>query len=249
MWAIAHGVIEHNLKRAMILGLIAAAAVFIWMSVDPYVSKYDLEVGELTPTRYAMLCSLVITMVVLINELPKEMSVKFHLLILSKPISRLDYLLGKIFGLYVVGIVTVTALAFIAFAAMLFQCEEGVPLNQNLILPLCHYILYLWIFCVTAGIAGAFLSEAFCLIIVGIALTASYVVGLIPSIRDAGVSAGAGLFLKLCYYMVPNYQYFGSSNFNDYSPLTLLYLFLYVLGYTGILLPTAISNFEKRSFT
>ena len=249
MWAIAHGVIEHNLKRSMILGLIIASSIFIWISVDPYLSHYDLEIGELTPTRYAMLCSVIISLVVLINELPKEMSVKFHLLVLSKPISRYDYLVGKIIGLYIVGIVTVTTLTTVAFTAMLFQCEEQVPLNSNLILPLLHYLLYLWIFSVTAGVSGAFLSEAFCLIIIGMALTASYVVGLIPSIREAGVGAGAGLFLKMCYYLVPNYQYFGSSNFSNYSPLTLLYLTLYVIGYTGIILPTAISNFEKRSFT
>jgi ABC-type Na+ efflux pump permease subunit len=249
MWAIAHGVIEHNLKRGMILGLIIGAAIFIWLNVDPYYSKYDFEIGELSPTKYAMFCSVIITLVVLINELPKEMSVKFHLLILSKPISRLDYLLGKIIGLYVVSVVTICILTTVAFTAMMFQCEEAVSLNPNFLLPLMHYVLYLWIFCVTAGVAGAFLSEAFCLIIIGMALTASYIVGLIPSIREAGVGAGAGLFLKLCYYMVPNYQYFGSSNFHDYSPLTLLYLAFYVMGYTGIILPTAISNFEKRSFT
>lgn len=249
MWAIAHGVIEHNLKRSMVLGLICAASIFIWLNVDPYFSHYDLEVGELTPTRYAMLCSVIITLVVLINELPKEMSVKFHLLVLSKPISRVDYLVGKILGLYVVGVVTVTVLTTVAFTAMMFQCEEQVPLNSNLILPLIHYLLYLWIFSVSAGVAGAFLSEAFCLIIIGMVLTASYIVGLIPSIREAGVGAGAGLFLKICYYLVPNYQYFGSSNFSDYNPLTVLYLLVYVLGYTGIILPMAISNFEKRSFT
>ena len=249
MWTIAHGVIEHNLKKGMILGLVIAASIFIWLNVDPYFSKYDLEIGELTPTRYAMLLSVVIVLVVLINELPKEMSVKFHLLLLSKPISRLDYLLGKIIGLYLIAVIIVAILTTIAFTAMMFQCEENVPLNPNFILPLLHYLLYLWIFSVTAGVAGAFLSEAFCLIIIGIALTASYIVGLIPSIREAGVSAGTGLFLKICYYIVPNYQYFGSSNFSDDNHLTLLYLTLYVLGYTGIILPTAIANFEKRSFT
>jgi ABC-type transport system involved in multi-copper enzyme maturation permease subunit len=249
MWAIAHSLVLHNLRRSQILGMALAVMILIWATVDPFVSAHDLKLGDLWPSRAALWGTIIITLVVVLQELPKEMSSRFHLILLSKPISRYDYLMGKILGLFLFSSIYVSGLVLFSFLAQFLQCEDSVDMMSNLVLPWFHYVLYLWLFCVIAGVSGAFLSEAFSLIAIAVVLACSYAVGLLPMLKDSGeVGIGLGLLLKMVYYLVPNFQYFGPSNFDTYGFVAPLYLLVYVAGYTVLVLPLALLKFERQSF-
>ena len=236
MWAIAHGLIIHNVRRSQILAMLGFAMLIIWSSVDAFIAEEDLARGDLWTSRLALWSSLVISLFVVLQELPKEMASRFHLILLSKPITRYDYLLGKL-------------LILVSFLSLFLQCEEETPLFSNLVIPWFHYGLYLWLFSLTACLCGAFLSEAFCLIGVGMVLTGSYAVGLLPALREeGGLGAGTGLLMSFVYYCVPNFQYFSPSSFEDYGGMASIYLMVYVVGYTGIVLPLSLKKFDELSF-
>ena len=231
------------------MGLALVAMVLIWSSIDPFVSAVDLKLGDLWPSRQALWAAIAMTLIVVLQELPKEMDSRFHLVLLSKPISRYDYLLGKIIGIYMFSAIIMTGLVVFAFVSAWLQCEHGVFIGANLFLPWFHYMLYLWLFSVVAGIAGAFLSEAFCLMAVAMVLAGSYSVGILPMLKESGdFGTGMGLMFKVLYYMVPNFQYFGPSNFDTYGFSAPMYLILYVVGYTLLVLPLALKKFEQQSF-
>jgi hypothetical protein len=80
-------------------------------------------------------------------------------------------------------------------------------------------------------------------------LSGSYAVGLLPALRQEGsMGAGTGLLMSLVYYCVPNFQYFGPSSYEDYSGMASIYLLIYVVGYTGIVLPLSLKKFDELSF-
>lgn len=249
MWPIAQGVFIHNIHRGHVITMVLVALGLIWTSVDPFVTYEDLSLGDLWTSRLALWSSLVIVLVVVLQELPKEMSSRFHLILLSKPISRFDYVLGKLLGLYAFGMAVLTVLVSLSYLSFFLQCEEDVPLGANFLLPWFHYSMYLWLFCVTTTICGAFLSEAFCLIGIAMVTIGSYVVGILPAMVEGGEVGGlGGLLMSMVYYVVPNFQYFGPSHFQDYGVMAPVYLLIYVIGYSGLVLPLALRQFSRISF-
>jgi len=208
MWPIAHGLIIHNIKRPQVIGMALVAALLIWSSVDPFVVEDDLLIGDLWTTRLSLWSTLVICLTVVLQELPKEMTSRFHLILLSKPITRQGYIMGKVIGLFLFGLVVLSSLVFFSYISSFLQCDEDVALVPNLIMPWFHYALYIWLFSVVACLCGAFLNEAFCLIGIGVVFAGSYAVGLLPALREeAGLGALSGLLMGLIYYLVPNFQY------------------------------------------
>lgn len=249
MQAIAISLILHNIFRGHIVAMALVSAVLIWSSVDPYLSALDLSLGDLWHTRLALWSTIVISIVVLLQELPKEMSSKFHLILLSKPISRYGYLLGKLLGVYGFSMIHLSVLMLFSYLSASLHCHEPVPIVQNLALPWLHYGLYLWLFSLVSVVSGAFLNEAFCLMSLGVFLTGSYAIGMLSAISEgADLSLIASLCLKLVYHGFPNFQYFGLSHYETYGVFTPFYMFVYVAGYTGMILPCALKKFEELSF-
>lgn len=248
MWPILSSVVLHNIHRGAVRILILGVMALIWSNIDPLTSDHDLKLGDLFPTQLALFGSLVVAMFVTLQELPMEMNSRFHLILLSKPISRTDYLLGKIIGIFALGGIVVTITTIFAFIAMTIQCKSEVPLMSNLLLPLFHYLLFIWVFAVAAGVAGAFLSEALCIMLTCFVFAATIAVSLIPIFLEDNLPWGAGWLLKLIYYLVPNSYYFSPGKFSEYTMTTPFLVTLYALGYTGVVLPTAIRNFNRISF-
>lgn len=249
MWAIAQSVVIHNFKRSESLFIAIVSMVVIWFFTDPLLPLADIERGELFPNSLALFASIVLLFFVLLQELPKEMSCKFHLILLSKPLTRMDYLFGKIVGIYLFSWLYLLICLSFSYVSMMMQFDTEVPFESNWLKPLLHYSLYLWLLSVISALAGAFMGEAFCIIVIGITLVMSYVIGLIPSIIEREISFSASIFLKIIYYIVPNFMYFGPKNFENYSYSTLLYLAVYVVGYTGLILPIGIRRFNQLSFS
>jgi ABC-type transport system involved in multi-copper enzyme maturation permease subunit len=249
MWAIAHGLIIHNVRRSQVLGMLSFAVLIIWSSVDSFVAEEDLARGDLWSSRLALWSTLVITLFVVLQELPKEMASRFHLILLSKPITRYDYIIGKLLGVFSLSMMALSVLVAVSYLSLFLQCEDEVPFVANFLVPWFHYGLYCWLFALTACLCGAFLSEAFCLIGIGMVFAGSYAVGLLPALREeAGVGAGSSLLMSFVYYAVPNFQYFGPSSFEDYGGMASIYLLIYVTGYTGIVLPLSLKKFDELSF-
>ncbi len=241
-------VVLHNSRRAAVWFILAALWALIWFNTDPYAPAADLRRGDLVPCALAFYGSLVLALFVTIQELPMEMHCRFHLILLSKPISRTDYLVGKIIGIFCFGALVLAVTVPFAWLSQALQCEAEVPLLANLVKPLIHYTLYLWFFSVVAGITGAFMSEAFCMMITVFVFAGSIAVSLIPSILEKKVNLGAEILLRAIYYMAPNIFYFRPQHYQEYSFYTPLLVAVYALAYSGLILPVAIRRFNQISF-
>lgn len=248
MWAIAQSVVIHNIKLSGFWGLMLCFAFGIYTLIDPFTPADELERGSLTATFFALIGAVITLLFVVLNELPKEISSKSHLLILSKPITRMDYFLGKIIGVFLFASISLALLVAFAYVSLVYHCEHQVPLLQNCIFPFFHYLLFLWMVSLLAGIIGVFLSEAMCIMISFFLLIGSYAIGLVPVLLEKELSLSAGIFLKGIYFFFPNFQYYELSEYEHYGWFSFFLLGIYSLGYTGIALPISLKYFEKKSF-
>ncbi len=249
MWPILYGAVMHNLKRGSAWAIIAVLVGMSWFNTTEFTSQRDLAIGDLLPSNIALYGGVVLLVYVCLQELCMEMNSKFHLILLSKPISRDGYFLGKTLGVFCFTAIGVTIVLFSAYFFMSIRCREPVPLMANLILPWAHYLLCIWYFSVVATVAGLFLPEAFYIMTIAVMVVMSIVVSLIPSLLAKAVPGSLGLLFKGFYYIAPNIWYFHSGNYVEYNFYTYPLLVLYTLGYTGILLPPAMKRFRTISFT
>ena len=247
MKAIALGFFIHNYRRGPVLLIFLATAGMIYSSVDEYTAAADLQIGDLWTSRLALWGTMVLILAAVLQELPKEMSSRFHLILLSKPIGRSGYLLGKLVGSYMFAIFCLTILLAISYGSLVMQCREVAPITTNFLWPWIHYSLFLWLFCLIAVLSGAFLGEAFCIMAVAGFVALSFGVGLLPALLQA--SGLSMIWLRAFYYAVPNFQYFGPSNFDQYDIFAPICVALYIVGYSGLILPLGLFRFERISFT
>ncbi|MBF0243824.1 MAG: hypothetical protein HQL31_00945 [Planctomycetes bacterium] len=211
-------------------------------------SGQDLLRGDLMGSSIAFYASLFIVLIIAMQELPKEIQAKSHLLLLSKSISRSGYLMGKIVGIFMFGVLCLMVACASAYGALVMSCRHEVPFLANFFWPFMHYSLFIWIFSVITGISGAFLNEAFCALGGGFCLVGSYAIGLIPGIAEKTHDSGAVILLKSIYYIVPNIWYYRPGHYLNFDGFNFLTLVLYTLGYSGVLLPLALVKFKKISF-
>jgi len=172
--------------------------------------------------------------------------------ILSKPVRRAEFILGKYFGLLLTLVIN-TAVMTAGFYAALFYQKRTLAVADLIVLQAVYFILLQ--FALVIGLAVLFsclttpvLSAVFTFCV--------YVIGnFLANIRWFGQETGSALIEKatmVLYYLLPN--------FGDFNVITLVahgqrvpgYLLLsnslYALLYVTILISAAILIFEKREF-
>jgi hypothetical protein len=250
MWAIWDSVVRHNLKRGAIYTVAAMVCVAIYSFTDSFFTLQDLAKGNLAPTETAVYGGLLILLFIVLNELPIEISSKSHLLILSKPISRNAYVLGKVLGCFTLSFLFLCFFLCVAYGCLVMQCEFDVPLMNNLYKPAFHFSCYLWVISVVSCICGLFLSEAFTIMILGFYIAGSFFIGILPSVLSkAGGGGSLEVLVKTIYFMFPNFQFFIAAEYQDYNSDIAIYMILYCIGISLFLLPITMNKFNKISFS
>ncbi len=184
-----------------------------------------------------------------INLVYKEIDKKTIYNILSKPINRDSFILGKFFGLALTVLVALVAMMLIFFFFLFLNTRT---LSLNLLL---HFILFYFELLILIGISLLFssfstpiLSSIFtiCIYLIGkVTWTFNYFK---PMIASRPIK----LFTYLVYYLVPNLEKF---NIRDQlvlqeavPPQQIFYSIFYASGYILFLLTLTIVIFRKRQF-
>ncbi len=195
---------------------------------------------------------LLISIFIGIDLVSKEIERRTIYNILSKPVSRPEFILGKYLGLLLTLLVN-TAVMTAGFYGALFYQKHALGLGDFVFLGAVYFILLqlaivvgiaLVFSCVSTPVLSAVYT--FCLYVIG---------NFTPDLRAFGQEAHSALFGTVCdilYYLLPNF-----GNFNVISQVAHAqkipgYLWvgnsLYALLYITILLGMAVLVFEEREF-
>ncbi len=183
-----------------------------------------------------------------ISLVSKEIDKRTIYTILSKPIRRSEFLLGKYVGLLITLLVNTTVMSAF-FGATLWTM--GAPVPGEIFATIG--MIYVELMLVTA--VGLFFSTFTTATLSAIFTIAVYVIGhlsgdLIGLAKKA--SAGGSWMLQFVYYALPNLENF---NFKGYAshlvpipPSLIGFGLLYGLVYTAVLLSLANAIFRSREF-
>jgi ABC-type transport system involved in multi-copper enzyme maturation permease subunit len=172
--------------------------------------------------------------------------------ILSKPVRRFEFIIGKYLGLLLTLVVN-TAIMTGGFYLVLYYVERHLGREDLLPLEAIYLILLqfaiivgfaLLFSCISTPILSAFFT--FCLYVVG---------NFLGDIRWLGHESGSAIFEKataLLYYLLPNFSNFQVISQAAHGEAVPSYLLtsgsLYALLYVTILISASILIFEEREF-
>lgn len=222
--------------------LFLVAYVMVWISAGQQVRvTTDLGLASLT------VFGVVIAVFIGIRLLSKETERRTLYNVLSKPVSRAEFLLGKYLGLALT-LAVALAIMTVALYVVLFLLSRRVEGA----VALAVYLVYWQILLVTAlallfsTFTTAFLSAVFTVFL--------YVAGQfsadLRALERVIPSPGLARLARVAYYLIPNFGNFdvkGRVVHADPIPATLVGLAsLYGLLYVGALLLLAIAVFRRR---
>jgi ABC-2 type transport system permease protein len=189
-----------------------------------------------------------ITILIGINLIFREMEKRTIFLILSKPVKRYQFLLGKFLGLAVILLLVLVTLGILFYLVLILK-GDGSPR-----LVLAFYFIYLeWL--IIAGIAILFSSFSTPLLSIMLTLSAFFMGHLTESLlmlRDRIPSGGGSTILSALFYFLPNLELFNvRTQLVHNIPVSWNYFLesgVYGLLYLSALLLIAIQIFQRKDF-
>lgn len=184
------------------------------------------------------------------NLINKEIEKRTILVLIAKPISRVEFILGKHFGLSAVLVVLVVAMTII-YLILLSLAQISYPIGSILI-SLVFLCLQLFLLTAVAIAFGVFTSS----ILATLLSLGVYLMGQISrdilALGKLSQNPGLERLTKFIYLFLPDLSRLNLKNTAVYdilpSPAELLANALYAICYTVFLLVVAILIFSKRQF-
>ena len=181
-------------------------------------------------------------------EIPRDISSDLILILLSKPIRKLSYMLGKYFGMLILCLSLYGASLAVIFIAHKFQTGEFYPLL--LMLKQLYLILAFLPFCGMIIMISCFTGELAAMVISFIYLMFSLSFSFLPiavAMLPKGVAGYAGAAGFIIYYLFPNFIFY----FQDFKMFGLVFfmLLIYSFSLSIIFLLIAVGRLETRDYS
>lgn len=262
IWAIGMATFKGGLRDRLIQSLLMAGLCFLISTVvfSSFSMRQTLEVAINYGLAVVQTLAILITLFLGLNLLSREIETRAGHGILSQPLSRTQYLLGKFFGLALLCCVIVFFLAFCSVAGVLLVKIAGQEAQ-----PICWgnfgvAIFGILLMSLLLGAAGLlFSSVATSATLPFLATIAVWFIGqstqAVKNYLDAGL-AGQSItplvktIITAVYYFFPNLSLLDFKVYAIYSlplpPAQVGYALAYGLVYTAVLLCIATRIFEAK---
>ncbi len=200
------------------------------------------------------LFGVLISVVVGIGLVYKEIEKRTIYTILSKPISRPNFILGKFFGLMFTLLVNVAVMTVVFYALLWYQTTTYYPHAINIVLLKAIFLTLFELMVITSvaiffsSFSTPFLSGAFTLSV--------WVIGhMTANIKELGMkseSVGIQYFTQGLYYILPNLESFNIRarvvHKMPVDPEEIYFAVAYGICYTICILLLSMVIFERRDF-
>lgn len=240
---------ERVLYNLIVFALLLIGAAILFGTISVGVERIILvNLGLSSISVFGLLMAIFIG----IGLVSKEIERRTIYNILSKPVSRAEFIIGKYLGLLLTLAVN-TAIMTAGFYLALFYQKRNIELGDFLALGSIYFILLglalavglaVFFSCISTPILSAVYT--LCLYIIG---------NLLADIRWFGQESGSALLEKVTtvvYYVLPNFSDFNVIARTAHGEKIPSYLFvsnsLYALLYVAILVSASILIFEEREF-
>lgn len=240
---------ERVLYNLVVFALLLIGAAILFAKISVSIEQIIVvNLGLTSISAFGLLMAIFIG----IGLVYKEIERKTIYSILSKPVTRAEFIIGKYLGLILTLGINTAVMTVGFYIALLYQ-KRTLGLGDLVALQAVYFILLQLVLvvgialvfsCVSTPILSAVFT--FCLYVIG---------NLLSDIRWFGQETGSSIVEKLTsvlYYMLPNFSDFNvitrASHGQAVAGSIVLSNSLYALLYSAILVSAAILIFEEREF-
>ncbi len=222
--------------------LLLASQIFSKITIaEP--SRVIIDIGLATIEVFGVFLALFVG----ITLISKEIEKKSIYILLSKPLKRYEFILGKFFGLSIVSLVFNIAM-FIIFVLYLFILD--IKVSPYLIVANIH--IYLKIVILISIVLA--LSSMSSTVLTGLLSIGFYLIGSsASSIKELVIlseSPKLSMLINIIYFLIPNFEYFNSKNnvvhIEFIHSIDIFTPFLFAIIYSCLFLVIAVLAFQKR---
>ncbi len=154
------------------------------------------------------LIAILLTVVAAATEIPRDVTSRVLLIVLTKPLKRHQFVLGKFLGVLGLGLLFMGVCSLFTAGALWTQ---GLPPDGELVRSVAMGALRVSVVAAMALLFSTSLSEVPCISFTIIYTLLSYGIGLIaPLLKGSGLPAVAKIVLSLVLYIAPNLQRFAA---------------------------------------
>ena len=249
---IASNTFREAVRDRVLYNLIAFALLLSGAAI--FVGQISIEIEKLVVINLGLtavsLFGVVIAIFIGIGLVSKEIEKRTLYTVLSRPVRRWEFIVGKFFGLSGTLVVNTCCMAIGVFAALLYVAHKLVPADLLIFVALYFIILQFLIVCSLALLFSSFSSPL-------LAAVFSFSLFVIGSFAEdlrgfAGMAHGITRWMAMAAaYLVPNFSAFNviSSVAHEHTVVGQLVLHntLYALFYAAAALSGAVLIFEHRN--
>lgn len=254
IWSIALNTFRESVRDRVLYNLILFVLILVAASV--FVSDLSLDMESQFTAALGMSAMLVfgalIAIFIGVALVYKEIDKRTIYSLLSKPVHRHEFIVGKYVGLCLTLAVNTGVMVLGTELALLYVNGRFVPLHTAVLAA--SFLVYLEL---TLLVAVALMFSSFTTpMLAALFSFAIYVIGHFSKdlLEMAALSNAAAtrVILTILYYLLPNLSNFGfitEASHGRIVPLTTtVSAIVYAIVYVGILLSAAVLIFQKRNF-
>ncbi len=267
LWPVALITFKEGIRNRAIYG-ITLFALLLFGATALVATMIPREVGKVAVDMALSTISftgLLLVLFVGINLMAKDLDKRTIYTVLSRPISRPMYIIGKFFGMALLIMVTMSVLSVLAMAAIIFMkasiAEYFTRFSWSLIaLSVCLTILMLILLSAVSFLFASFTSTSFVTLVLTII---TYIIGqsitgvkaLVESSSQTlgfGVSSVTVKMVQAAYYLFPNLSLFNiklqAAHDLPVSTSYVVWTVLYGIVYIVLAITLAALFFRKKEF-
>jgi ABC-type transport system involved in multi-copper enzyme maturation permease subunit len=232
---------------ALIIGyLTSGTSTFTFQNDDSTLTAIlSVEKGVPLLAGFAMILSMTLLVSIFTGatDIPREIEARMVMLILAKPLTRSQYVIGKYLGIIIISIIFFSCAATTSLIA--YFIKSGSFYQWNVFLRQCFLIITIFPFVAMAMMISTFLNDIAAMIVVAVYI----VIGAMVSIMDILIdllpkSLGVASYIHSLAYFFPNLFFF----LQQYKLVSVIsvYLIIYSLSMTIIFLAIATMRLNSR---
>ncbi len=163
----------------------------------------------LTSSFFAFAMSIILAIFVGATEIPRDIDSGMIMIILSKPIKKWEYMLGKYLGILLLCLVFFFGVEAIIYLAHLLKTHE---FYGPVLMLRQFYLVMAFLPLVAVTVAfSCFFGDLASMIVTSMYILFSLALGFIPimvAVLPRGVAAGVESYIFILYYFFPNYVFY-----------------------------------------
>ncbi|MDR0965150.1 MAG: ABC transporter permease [Myxococcales bacterium] len=234
-----------HLIAGFALGMLLLSPLLAGLAIGSSVERVLVDMGLAGMSLMLVLLAIFLST----SQLGREIERRTIFMVVSKPVSRATFLLGRVAGNMITLGVLLVAMALVFWGEL---AAFGVPMRGQYVVAIAALGVELLVLTSVGFAMSSFAGPIASAMVTGGVFLAGHLAGDIYRLAEQSQSALFSLVAKATYYALPNLDRLNlrphATHLLEVSGASVAFATLYALAYSGVMLSLAVLFFSRRDF-